>query len=150
MYASGFGDSPKYDAWQAKLVSLKQQIRATDDPRQKLDLLTSLMNAIGQLAIEAPTDELRARWQEYFRSLQPTAAYYRQTYKENPPADWLIALDKFADRVIGVADNVVSGLQSAYKGVTSAVGILPLLLVGLVTVVGVGLAKGSLSARVSR
>lgn len=122
-----YGQSPAYDAWVAKVIALRDQLRrATGEAR--LDLGTTLLNAIGNAAVNAPNDVLRTRWMQAYGALRPDVAALRASYAPSPPPAWLRALDVFSDKVLKVADDVASGVAATAKALPV---LLPIVALGL-------------------
>lgn len=109
MYGQG------YPEWVARVLALRDQLRAATNPTMRLDLGTSLLNAIGNAAVNAPTPELRARWQAAYKVLRPEVAALRASSQPNPPPAWLRALDVFSDHVLAVADDVGKGVGATAR-----------------------------------
>ena len=140
--------APSYADRQAQLAQLQNALRSAGSPAEKLDAATSLLNVIGQLAVLAPTPALRERWLAKYRALQPQAAALRAGQSTDPPAAWLRDLDAFSDRVLGVADAVVGGVEGIAAGAGSLARALPLIVIVLLIVLAIGFFKGSLRARI--
>lgn len=143
-----------YAERQAELGRLRAELRAATRPADRLHLVTSLLNAIGQLAVLAPTEQLRAAWMAQYRELQPTAAALRSSERPDPPAAWLRILDGLSDRAIGFADAVLGGVEDVAGGIGDVAGSagglvrwLPLLVIAILAVLAIGLFKGTLRAR---
>lgn len=143
-----------YAERQAELVRLRAELAAATRPAERVQLLTLLLHAIGQVAILAPTPALNAAWMAQYRELQPQAAELRATLTADPPPAWLLKLDVFSDRLLGFADAIGRGVEDVVGGVgdvaSSAGGLvrmLPLIAIVLLVVVAIGLFKGTLRAR---
>lgn len=116
-----------YDEWVTRVMALRDQLRAATG-EARLDVATTLLNAIGNAALNAPDATLKARWLAQYRTLRPVAANLRATYAPNPPAAWLRALDVFSDRALAVADDVGKGVGATARALPL---IVPIVAVGL-------------------
>lgn len=103
-----------YDEWVARVVALQGQLRSATGVA-RLDIATTLLNAIGNAAQNATDPTLRARWMAAYGRLRPLAAQLRAQYTENPPPAWLQALDVFSDKVLAVADDVGKGVGATAR-----------------------------------
>lgn len=63
------------------------------------------------------------------------------------PSSFMRALDAFSDQALTVARDVGGVALDVGKGAASTVKILPLALLGIIAVLGIGLFKGTLSVR---
>lgn len=139
---------PSYADRQAQLERLRAALVSADRPADKLIAATSLLNVVGQLAVLAPTEVLRARWMAHYRELQPQAAALRASQTADPPAAWLQQLAQFSDRVLGVVDAVVGGVEGIAAGAGGLARALPLIVIVILIVIAIGFFKGSLRARI--
>lgn len=139
---------PTYADQQAQLAQLQGAVRSADRPEDKLVAVTSLLNVIGQLAVLAPTEELRARWLGYYRQLQPQAAALRSNEQYLGRPEWIRTLDVLVSRVLGVADSVAGGVEGVAAGAGGLARALPLLVIAILIVIAIGFFKGSLRARI--
>lgn len=112
----------------ARVIALRDQLRAATGPEKRLDVGTSLLNAIGNAAVNAPTPELRTRWQTAYKALRPEVAALRASSQPNPPPAWLRALDVFSDHVLAVADDIGKGVGATARALPV---LLPIVAVGL-------------------
>lgn len=103
-----------YEEWTAKVAALREQLRQASGVA-RLDVGTSLLNAIGQAAAAAPDPTLRERWLAQYRALRVEVAALRAQFTERPPAAWLRALDVVSDKALGLADDVVKGVGATAR-----------------------------------
>ena len=116
-----------YSEWVTRVLALRDQLRATTG-EARLTVVTSLVNAVGNAAVNAPDATLRTRWLEQYRALRPVAANLRATYTPNPPPAWLRALDVFSDHALAVADDVGKGVGATARALPL---IVPIIAIGI-------------------
>lgn len=130
----GFGAlPPEYTDLKARFLALRAQVRTPMSARDKLSMLTALVNVIGQLAKFAPTPDLAARWMGQYRTLFATLGSLRSQVTDNPPSSFMLQLDKFSDGAIAIGSEALNLLD---KGASGIVSTLPLVLLGLLGVAG--------------
>ncbi len=129
----GFGQTPALDDLKARFVRLAGQVRTTANARERLSLLTSLLNVIGQLAKDAPTPEIAARWLEKYRAMVGQLGALRAQVTERPPSAFMLMLDRFSDAMISFGTETVKIAGTAARGIA---GVLPVALLGLLAVAG--------------
>ncbi len=114
-----------YPEWVARVTALRDQLRGATGVA-RLDVGTSLLNAIGQAATAAPDPALRDRWLASYRGLRGEVAALRSQYTERPPAAWLRALDVFSDKALTLADDVAQGVGATAKALPFIVPVVAL------------------------
>lgn len=129
----GAVNAPDMDALKAKFIALRAQVRVTTNPKDKLELLTALVNVIGQFAANAPTPDLATRWMAQYRALFATLGTLRAQVSDNPPSAFMLALSAFSDKAIAVGTEAVNIVGTAAKGVAT---VLPVAVLGVLAVAG--------------
>lgn len=130
-----------YDQARARLAGQMQTLRAATRPVAKLDAATALLATLGTLAANAPTEELRARWLEQYRALQPQAAALRAQVSDGAPGAVLQSLDKFSDAVLQFGNQVVEGAGGIIEGAGNVAKFAPVILLVAVIAAAVVLVK---------
>lgn len=124
---------------------------ATADLQRRIIFLTTQLRIMATSARQAKERGDAAGLQAVvalYRKVSAEAATLRQRANEaDQPSAVMLALSDFSDASMAVAKELARDLGKVAGGVASAVGILPLLLVGVLVVVGVGLFKGSIRVR---
>lgn len=114
------------------ILDLRTKLRAATSVATKQQVLTSLLNRIGQLIAQYRTQgnaELAARWMVEYRGLQDAASQARQAISAGEaPSRVLLALDAVGDRAIQFTSNIVKGAEGVVGGVATTAKLLPLLL----------------------
>lgn len=138
----------------SKIIDSRAALRVGTSVEAKRVALTSLLNAIGQLAAQyrtAGNEELVNRWMAQYRSLQDAAAQAQaMAARGEAPSRIMVALDQIGDRAISFTDTVVKSVEGVVSGVGMTARLLPLLLplalVAAVFVIGSGGLSGVLGA----
>lgn len=87
--------------------------------------------------------------QTAYRTVSGQLAAIRQQYnRADLPPELLVRLDKVGDDVINAGRDLAAMTGKVVGGVATTAQMLPLLLVGVLIVAGIGLSKGTLTARV--
>lgn len=127
-------------------------------PEEKLDFLNQQIQAISVAASQAKARGDTADLQSLITLLRQASADAAQLRGEanqaSAPSDFMVALDHFSDSAISVAKSIGGPAVNAVSDVLGAAGatakVIPLVLIGLVVVLGIGFYKGSISAKVGR
>lgn len=129
-------------------------LNAMTTPEQKLDYLNQQLQAVATAATQAKArgdDADLANIVTLYRQLHDAAAQLRGEVNDaQSPSDFMVALDRFSDSAIAVAKQIGGTALDITQAAGTTAKIVPLLLVGLVVVLGIGFYKGSLSASVRR
>lgn len=133
-------------------------------PEQKLSYLTQQIYAISVAARQAKARGDTADLQALIGLLRKCSldanSLRLEVSRAQSPAGFMVALSTFSDGALKVAgqigqsavdaiSGILSGIGSGAKGAGKSIEVLPLVLIGLVAVIGVGLYKGSLQAKVA-
>jgi hypothetical protein len=138
----------------SRIIAQRGALRAGTTVEAKRVALTSMLNAIGQLAAQyrtAGNEELVTRWMAQYRALQDAAAQAQaMASRGEAPSRIMVALDQIGDRAIAFTDTVVKSVEGVVSGVGMTARLLPLLLplaiVAAVFVVGKGGLTGVIGA----
>jgi hypothetical protein len=126
----GLGDA--ISDLRTEIIGLRAKLKAATTVATKEQVLSSLLNRIGQLIAQYKTqgnDELAARWLVEYRGLQDAAAQARQSLSAGEaPSRVLLALDAVGDRALQLTNNIVKGAEGIIGGVATTARMLPLLL----------------------
>lgn len=133
-------------------------LNSMTSPEQKLDFLNQQIQAISVAATQAQARGDAADLQSLITLLRQAASDAAQLRGEvnaaEAPSSFMLALDQFSDSAISVASKLgnaaVNAVTDTLGAASTTAKTIPLLLVGIVVVLGIGLYKGSLSARISR
>lgn len=126
-------DAALYTKARSELGGATAALRAAKDPQAKMAAITTVMRILGQLAANAPTDQLRAAWLAEYRRLEPKAATLRAQVTYDPPGAVLRSLDALSDEVLGFSTKVLEGAGDIVKAAPKALEALPwLVLAGLI------------------
>lgn len=113
-----------YLTTQLRIIAVSaQQAKARGDQAD----LNSIMNMYRQVA--AMTRSLRA------------------SLPSDAPSSFMVALDQFSDQALQVGKDAFGIVEDLGQGVGMTAKALPLILIGILVVAGIGLSKGTLSAR---
>jgi hypothetical protein len=113
-----------------------------------LDFLTSQLRIIAVSAMQAKARGDQRGLDALMILYRKVAARTRQLRGDLPsdaPPAFMQALDRFSDEVTKVGKDVFNIVEDLGQGVTGTVKMLPLLIIGALVVVGMGLNKGTLS-----
>jgi len=138
----------------SKIIAQRAALRSGTSVEAKRVALTSMLNAIGQLAAQyrtAGNEELVTRWMTEYRALQDAAAQAQAAAaRGEAPSRIMVVLDQIGDRAIAFTDTVVKSVEGVVSGVGTTARLLPLLLplalVAAVFVIGSGGLGGVLGA----
>ena len=130
-----------YQEARARLAGQMQTLRAATRPTDKLNAATALLGTLGTLAANAPTEELRARWLEQYRTLQPQAAALRAQVTDGAPGAVLRELDKFSDSILNFGGQVLEGAGGLVAAAPGLVKAAPFIIVVVVIAAAFVLVK---------
>jgi len=137
-----------------KIIEQRAALRNGKTVEAKRVALTSMLNAIGQLAAQyrtAGNEALVTRWMIEYRALQDAAAQAQAAAaRGDAPSRIMVVLDQIGDRAIAFTDTVVKSVEGVVSGVGTTARLLPLLLpltlVAAMFVIGSGGLSGVLGA----
>lgn len=124
-------DANLYQVAREQLAGEMLALRNATRPTDKLRAATTLLNTLGTLAANAPTEELRARWLEQYRALAPQAALLRASVSNDAPGAVMQSLEAFSSAVLTFGNQVVEGAGQAIEGAGGIIGSAPGLLKAL-------------------
>lgn len=107
-------------------------------------LRQALQNAVARGLTTATIEDLKTRYREISGRL---ATLRTEIANQEMPPQFLQTLAKIGDDVVAVGKQIVKAGGQIVGGVASTVSMLPLLLLGGLVVLGIGLSKGSISVR---
>lgn len=126
----GLGDA--ISDLRTEIIDLRSRLRAVTSVTTKDQVLTSLLNRIGQLVAQYKAQgdaTLAARWLTEYRGLLDAAAQARQASSAGEmPSRVMLALDAIGDRAIQFTDSVARSVEGVVSGVGTTARMLPLLL----------------------
>ena len=82
-----------------------------------------------------------------YRKVAQRTRQLRSDLPSGMPSSFMLTLDQFSDEVTKVGKDVFNIVEDVAEGAASTVKMLPLLIIGALVVVGMGLNKGTLSYR---
>lgn len=130
-------DATLYTKARSELGAAVAALRAATKPVARLDAATVVLRILGNLAANAPTEELRTRWLAQYRALQPEAARLRAEVTDAAPGAVLRALDKFSDAVLAFGGEVLEGAGGLAQGIGGIAKAGPWLLLALLAVAAI-------------
>lgn len=123
------------------------------DLQDRVTFLSQQLSAIGVAAQQAKARgdqaDLVAIMAQY-RNVAGQINILNSQIPSGMPSDFMLSLSNLSDQLVQVGQEGFNLTAETARGLASSVNILPLLLVGIVAVLGIGLYKGSLSASVRR
>lgn len=128
---------------------------AAETPEERLDLLTEQLHYIAIAASQAKArgdDVDLANLIALLRKVSLEANALRlQANRAGQPSAFLMQLDKFSDAVLGTAREIGSAAVDAVSGTLTGIGavsrLLPIVLVGALVILGMGVKRGTIRAR---
>ena len=115
-----------------------------------LSFLTSQLGTIAVAAQQAKARSDQADLDSLMRLYRQVATRTRNLRASLPsdaPSSFMVALDSFSDQAIGVGKSAFGIVEDFGQGAASITKAIPLVAIGLLVVLGIGLTKGTLSAR---
>lgn len=134
-------DPTLYQEARARLAGQMQTLRAATRPTEKLQAATALLGTLGTLAANAPTEELRARWLEQYRTLRPQAALLRSQVSDGAPGAVMRSLDAFSTAVLNFGGQVLEGAGGAIAAAPTLVKNAPFIILVVVIAAAFVLVK---------
>ncbi len=105
-------DASDFAALKARYLRLKTDLRAAQGAKNRLEAASALLNAVGQLARNAPTSELSQRWLAQYRALSGELGMLRAQFSgDDMPSSFMLVLDSFSTRMLRLGDTALQAVE---------------------------------------